>query len=661
MNKDEFFTELTKIITYLNYFYKILREVTKDKVEKYIIKLKKFQFLLELNKSKYKIFITERRKYEEIANEIQIDLKEELYLIIAKLNEIIDKTKIVVDEFEKYLQLNLKDNLWLEEIKKEIYIKIPKIKLSDIDEKKDEIIQIKKDITDTIPYFTINQEIIEGNDEFKYNLGTLNLYNSEYQNIYFASFNENVLIELDEGYKDYKLLKKNKLYLLKIRVPEKKREEDEIIIEKINLKLSYKDFIKKVKFNITYKLEAIQIYLQCNEYKLEYNGTNSFNLCSLYLYKDETINFIVKNNSYLPKIKNLYSLQSSTNNTCQKPIIIEKEEGFCLIIKSEDLKEFLSFYINIYINNRFKFIIKIESKIKIFDYDLIIKYIGMEGYVFQKLSCSLETEEFELMINTNQNREFNYLIEIGDQYNNINISSKEISGNLFNSKKIKLKIQLKKKKKTKVNITCTVDGLRKILLIDFNDGEFSNLGIQNIEEVNIDNSNYFSFYLNEIKSKGIKKNSFINFNKQIKNVKNLKIIGEKKTMNLQHINLSLIKYPKLNIDDILNFYNEISEFTLLLPIYINYLNVNKSNMKNNYEKQNDIIKKNYWFLFNIYSKIMKERTNNNNYYSQNFFYKEISEFTDLFSELIPMVDFIKKISKSNLRNKIIKEDDKQYE
>ena len=238
---------------------------------------------------------------------------------------------------------------------------------------------------------------------------------------------------------------------------------------------------------------------------MEYNGNNSFNLCSLYLYKDETINFIVKNNSYLPKIKNLYSLQSSTNNTCQKPIIIEKEEGFCLIIKSEDLKEFLSFYINIYINNRFKFIIKIESKIKIFDYDLIIKYIGMEGYVFQKLSCSLETEEFELMINTNQNREFNYLIEIGDQYNNINISSKEISGNLFNSKKIKLKIQLKKKKKTKVNITCTVDGLRKILLIDFNDGEFSNLGIQNIEEVNIDNSNYFSFYLNEIKSKGIKK------------------------------------------------------------------------------------------------------------------------------------------------------------
>ena len=81
-----------------------------------------------------------------------------------------------------------------------------------------------------------------------------------------------------------------------------------------------------------------------------------------------------------------------------------------------------------------------------------------------------------------------------------------------------------------------------------------------------------------------------------------KLLGKKKNINLQKINLSLIKFPKLNIHDILNFFNEISEFILLIPIYINYCNNNKNSK--NYETQNDIIKKNYLVLFNIYDKII---------------------------------------------------------
>ena len=108
-------------------------------------------------------------------------------------------------------------------------------KISNIDENK-EFILTK---THNIPYFIINQGKIEGCEEYKYNLGTLSLYDSEYQKIYFASFNENLLIELNENNENYKLIKKNKIYLMKNKIPEKTREQDELIINKIIVKLSY--------------------------------------------------------------------------------------------------------------------------------------------------------------------------------------------------------------------------------------------------------------------------------------------------------------------------------------------------------------------------------------------------------------------------------------
>ena len=131
------------------------------------------------------------------------------------------------------------------------------------------------------------------------------------------------------------------------------------------IELSYKNIIKKVNYNINLKIETLNIYLECNEYKMKYEGNNLFTLYSDFLLKNEIINFTIINNSIDPKLKNIILLQSLKNNNCTKPHKSEKENGFSLTIKSEDLDSILSFFINIYIGNRFKFSIKIYSKIKI--------------------------------------------------------------------------------------------------------------------------------------------------------------------------------------------------------------------------------------------------------------------------------------------------------
>ena len=266
--------------------------------------------------------------------------------------------------------------------------------------KNDEII-INKDIK-IIPYFMINEDNIAGYDKFEYNLGIFSLYDFKNQDIYLSLLDDNIDIQLYEEYKEFKLIKKNKIYLLQIEIPEKKREEIEIFNKKVLFKLSYKEKIKQISFNIKFKTEVITVYIQCDEYKMIYLGNNKFSLCTKYLLKDETINIQILNDSYNSKIKNKISLQTLRNNTCKKPTKIEKEKGFSLTINSDqndsnNVQETLSFYINVYIGERFKFIIKIESLIKIFDYEFKIKYPDLDGFVSQQLSCPLNTKEFEIL------------------------------------------------------------------------------------------------------------------------------------------------------------------------------------------------------------------------------------------------------------------------
>jgi hypothetical protein len=81
-----------------------------------------------------------------------------------------------------------------------------------------------------------------------------------------------------------------------------------------------------------------------------------------------------------------------------KPIKSGKENSFLNIKANNNI---LSFIINIDIG-RFKFLIKIHAQIKTFDYDFKIKYEGKNGYINIQLYCPIDTENFELFINTSE-------------------------------------------------------------------------------------------------------------------------------------------------------------------------------------------------------------------------------------------------------------------
>jgi hypothetical protein len=197
------------------------------------------------------------------------------------------------------------------------------------------------------------------------------------------------------------------------------------------------------------------------------------------------------------------------------PTKMEKDDEFSFFInsnqnESNDIHELLSFYLNIYIGQRFKFIIKIESQIKIFDYEFRINYSGLDGFVSQQLCCPSNTEEFEILLNTNHNREFPYIISIEGKFDNIKEVEGEKKGNFFNFKKLKFKIVLKKQIKTRINLVCDVNGKKKKIEIYFKDQkECLNFRIVNFEEsMKLDESCFFSFYVNEINSKGLDKDEF---------------------------------------------------------------------------------------------------------------------------------------------------------
>ena len=156
----------------------------------------------------------------------------------------------------------------------------------------------------------------------------------------------------------------------------------------------------------------------------------------------------------------------------------------------------------------------------------------------------------------------------------------------------------------------------------------------------LDESCYFCFNVNEINSKGLEKDKFTELKQKEKNIIDFKIKGVNKNIKLKKMNISLIQFPKNSIQEIINFYNRILEFSFLFPIYYN------KDLNPNFDSNEGILKKNFFILNNIF----KEISSVNNYY-QNFFFNEINEFMFYFNQLLPSIGIQKKVEKRKIIQK----------
>ena len=657
INKNIFFSQFNNLIETLKKLNIEFKHLKIENVKKDIIILEQFRNLLKIRINDFNIDINEKKLFEETTNEINIDLNKDLQLILSKIKDIIDKINLTIEEYSKFSE-SINDKLILKEIEKDIFIYIPQKKDYNLFEENCDELIINNNIN-LIPYYYLNNNKIEGNNEIEYDLGVFNLYDLEYQNIYFASFDDNINFKLKKENEGIRLIKKNKLYFLEIKIPNKKEEKLESIKKTGIIDISYKNIFKQVQYNINFKIEALKIYLECIEYKMKYEGNNLFSLCTDYLFEDEIINFIIINNSINSKIKNYISLQSFKNNNCMKPEKSGKENGFSLKIKAnnnENNNKTLSFRINIDIG-RFKFFIKIHAQIKIFNYDFKVKYEGKNGYINNQLYCPINTENFELFINTHQNREFEFSIDYEDKDNNIRSIKWENKGVLFNTKKIEFKIQLKESKISNIIFISNINGIEKRVSVTFGVDKQQNFTPENIEN-KTDDSNFFGFYLNELNAQGTEKIKCPKLQEATKS----KIIIKSEDLKLSKIKFEEIQIPKKNIKDILFFYNRILELSILFPIYWNSnINIkgnrdvftsNMIDLKN--EKQKLI--SHYYLLMKIYEEISK----NKNYYFHNFLSKEINDFIQSFESLKKYVEF-KNLNEEESNNKSILSELKENE
>ena len=163
-----------------------------------------------------------------------------------------------------------------------------------------------------------------------------------------------------------------------------------------------------------------------------------------------------------------------------------------------------------------------------------------------------------------------------------------------------------------------------------------NFGVLNFEEnMRLDESCYFCFNVNEINSKGLEKDKFTEIKQKTKNIIDFKIKGVNKNIKLQKMNISLIQIPKNSIQEIITFYDRISEFSFLFPIYYN------KDLNQNFNSNEDILKKNFFLLLSIYKELLDQRIVSN--YYQNFFFNEMNEFMFHFNQLLPSIDIQKKV------------------
>ena len=231
IKKEAFLNMLNKIINKLKEFDTLLKQLTLTNIEKNFSELIQFK---DIFNEEYQIYYINKNDYEDIAIKNNIDLNEELNTIISKIKVILDRINILTKDYSSF-KLYLEDNFYLSQMKKEIEIYIPKKDNNYYsDQMENNEILINKDIK-IIPYFMINEDNIVGNDEFEYNLGILSLYDLKIQNIYFSLLDDNIDVQLNEEYKEFKLIKKNKLYLFQIEIPEKKKKKLNCLLKKFYL------------------------------------------------------------------------------------------------------------------------------------------------------------------------------------------------------------------------------------------------------------------------------------------------------------------------------------------------------------------------------------------------------------------------------------------
>ena len=577
-------------------------------------------------------------------NQINIDI---LYKnILYQLNNMLGYIKIILNDLDNYEKD--KDIFILNYMQKEYNIYIPKENyFQEIrNNNKEELRIINED--NIIPYYSIENNKIFGLDEIKYDLGILNLSDCKFQNIYLVAFDKNINCEFLKKSNDVKVIQRNNLLILNVKIMEKKEEDIENINIEGTIKFNFNEKSKIINYYINYQLEAMKIYLNCDKYKLKYLEKSKFKLNTQILFIDEIINFSIENlNHYFDKNENNFKINLITfkDNTCIKPIINQYKKGFSLQIKydSENHEnDFLSCSVCIFICQRYKFYIEIKSQVKPIDFDFLISKDIKEGFLNKKILCPFEESEdfdFILYIGISQNRLCDFKIE--KIYDKKLIQIDDINQKSFlESIQINIHVKLLKKVETNIKLKAKIDNKIKELEIIFTDkNKINNFGYKVLENElnnnNNDNSGYFSFTLNEITAHGTEEDKYYYLNnKDYEQRKKPQFI---KSNNFKNIvpNLKLKEIDikvNMNVEDIFQYYNRISEEARLLPIYcLNYKNENIENQK--------LIKKNYHILESIYEDLIHDNVNDIKFYENNYFYGGICEFISSFNYLKSVVEF----------------------
>ena len=338
------------------------------------------------------------------------------------------------------------------------------------------------------------------------------------------------------------------------------------------------------------------------------------------------------------------------------PIKKENDEGFSLQIKSDSkvVNDLLNFLVTITINPRFQFHIKINSEVKLFDFDFLISSNNKEGFLNEKICCPIEMEDyfdFILYIGTSENRLC--LLTIEKKFDE-NIIETTINDKIafFCSIKLQIHVKLLKKQKTNIKLKAIIDNKYKEIEIMFDSiKNCKNFGYKLINRPTKkdDNSKFFSFIFNEITAHGINKKDDYNFmTKEIPKRKpgfiDLNQPKNNLILQLKEIDIN----TNINIKDICNFYSRMSEEARLLPIYYLIYKSEKPSSKNQ-----KLIMKNFHILEKLYESLILDDNQNDEdkYYEENYFHEEINEFLKSFNYMKSIIEIHDK-SKENLIKKI---------
>jgi hypothetical protein len=192
--------------------------------------------------------------------------------------------------------------------------------------------------------------------------------------------------------------------------------------------------------------------------------------------------------------------------------------------------------------------------------------------------CPIERNEpfyFKLRIGVDQDRIYQFsLKKIFDQKYIKIIEDGSTEGSFFNSTEIIVGIKLIKKVKMDMKFIAEINGKEKVITVYFEKQRKcneKNLGFTFFENFNrSDDSQYFGFLLNELNAHEINKNEKLNkSNEKEKMEVQLKFENNKIHLpKLSYKSYESIIPNNLTIQEICNFYTNLSEETRILPLYI---------------------------------------------------------------------------------------------